>query len=450
MYTLGRAAFAASLGMLLVPPLLASSVAGADTGLAGPPGSSQVTTTGQVEQPAQSRDAAAQQAAAGEGGEQRLLIDTMRGRVIAVDHREGTVSVRTEDDTTINLTFAPEIVRNVQPGDTLSARLDVTHTGASAAERSRAAGASVAGDAPAPGAQQPSLEIGRQYVTGTVTSVDRERGSLQLESERGPLTLVFPPASLQNVQTGERMTVELGFARTAAPPDQSSRGAQPAGASQPMQAIGGGEAAAAGATGAAAAGGAALAGQAAGGSREEQAQAQRGRSDDPTKEYEQLSEAGPQQPEPPRRQTLRATVTSIDRTLGIVGLQPASGGQQAMLLQFAPAAVEDLKAGDTIVARYTWAAGEKAMPEQRGGVAGDAPARVPEGEPVTAEQLEAEMGQHQVSGTVSNLDKQSGRFDLTTGEATLRLQFDPQAVAALRDGQRIIVDMGFKREEPRG
>src|SRR5690606_25817708 len=251
-------------------------------------------------------------------------------------------------------------------------------------ERRRAA-ARVAGDAPAPGAQ-PGLEIGRQYVTGTVTAVDAQRGSLQLESERGPLTLVFPPASLQNVQPGERMTVELGFARTGAPADRGSRGMPSggAGASQPMQAVGGAEAAAAGAIGAAGAGGAARAGQASAGRDAQQAPAQRGGSDDPTREYEQLSEAGPQQPAPPRSQTLHATVTSIDHTHGIVGLQPASGGREAMLLQFAPGAVKDLKAGDTIVARYTWAAGEKAMPEERGGVAGDAPARVPEGEPVTA------------------------------------------------------------------
>lgn len=394
MGTIRRVAVLSFFATLLSQPLAAQVAPQGETGAApaGPAGG-QVPSTGQIEQPArgQAGDASAPgQSAAG----QHLLVDTMRGRVVAIDHQAGTVSVRTEDGTTVNLTFAPEVVRNVRQGDDISARLDVVHTGASREQRAarQAEAAADTGAAPAAAGQSPSVEIGRQYVTGTVTAVNPARGSLQLTSERGPLTLIFPPSSLQNIQKGEQLTVELGFARSAAP-----AGAQHA------------------------------AGRSAG---------------DPTEEYEQASEAGPQAGQPPRSQTFRATVTSVDRTHGIVALQPV-GDLQPMLLQFTPTAVEDLKTGEDIIARLTYTFGAPTMPER--GIAGDAPLRVPEGEPITGEELAAELGLRQVSGTIANLDHQTGRLDLSTDQATLRLQFAPQAVARLANGQQITVDMGFSR-----
>jgi osmotically-inducible protein OsmY len=51
---------------------------------------------------------------------------------------------------------------------------------------------------------------GVHTMTGKVTSLDRSRGHVTLQTAEGKLDLQFPPASLQNVRQGDRLTVRLG------------------------------------------------------------------------------------------------------------------------------------------------------------------------------------------------------------------------------------------------
>jgi hypothetical protein len=145
-----------------------------------------------------------------------------------------------------------------------------------------------------------------------------------------------------------------------------------------------------------------------------------------------------------RRNLIHAGIGAIDRTTGIITLEPIPGATRPLVLQFAPSAVRDLRLGDRIAARLTYSVGE--APKLKEQVAGDAP-RKPEDEPVTLDELAAEMGQMVVTGTVSNLNRTTGELDVTTGKTVpLHLQFAPDAVQNLHEGQTISVDMGFTRE----
>jgi hypothetical protein len=61
---------------------------------------------------------------------------------------------------------------------------------------------------------------GVHTMTGTVSHLDKSKGTLTLDSDVGPLNLHFPPAALKTVQDGERITVQLGF--TPAPEKHST------------------------------------------------------------------------------------------------------------------------------------------------------------------------------------------------------------------------------------
>jgi hypothetical protein len=53
--------------------------------------------------------------------------------------------------------------------------------------------------------------VGRHTMTGEVTQLDRQHGHVHLRTGEGELQLHFPPAALQNVREGDRLTVELGL-----------------------------------------------------------------------------------------------------------------------------------------------------------------------------------------------------------------------------------------------
>jgi osmotically-inducible protein OsmY len=52
---------------------------------------------------------------------------------------------------------------------------------------------------------------GTHTMTGEVTSIDRQSGKVTVDTHAGKLNLHFPPSSLQNLQDGDRINVELGF-----------------------------------------------------------------------------------------------------------------------------------------------------------------------------------------------------------------------------------------------
>lgn len=52
---------------------------------------------------------------------------------------------------------------------------------------------------------------GLHAVTGEVTTLDKQKGTLALRTQEGTLQLRFPPRALQGVSQGDRITVELGM-----------------------------------------------------------------------------------------------------------------------------------------------------------------------------------------------------------------------------------------------
>ncbi len=54
-----------------------------------------------------------------------------------------------------------------------------------------------------------------------------------------------------------------------------------------------------------------------------------------------------------------------------------------------------------------------------------------------------ELGEHQMSGTISSINHDKGTVDLKTSEETLKLHFPPQAIRDLKQGDKITVSLGF-------
>lgn len=128
---------------------------------------------------------------------------------------------------------------------------------------------------------------------------------------------------------------------------------------------------------------------------------------------------------------VRGRVVTVDRTSGVVSLAPDVG--EPLVMQFTPESVAGVAAGEQIVTRSTY---------MRDQFAPGAKEPVP---PPSKPELQAQTGQRMVSGIVSDLDRSTGRVDLKTDQTMLKLQFPPQVVESLHDGERIIVDMGFSK-----
>lgn len=56
---------------------------------------------------------------------------------------------------------------------------------------------------------------GHHRMDGEVTKVDAKKGWVDVKTPEGRMKLHFPPAALENVKKGDRVTVELGM--TAGP-----------------------------------------------------------------------------------------------------------------------------------------------------------------------------------------------------------------------------------------
>lgn len=56
------------------------------------------------------------------------------------------------------------------------------------------------------------------------------------------------------------------------------------------------------------------------------------------------------------------------------------------------------------------------------------------------------QGEHDMTGTVSKIDKKKGTLVLKTGAGDLHLHFPPDTVKDLKDGDKITVHLGFTKE----
>src|SRR5262249_51496641 len=68
---------------------------------------------------------------------------------------------------------------------------------------------------------------GHHMMDGEVTKVDPKRGWIDVKTPEGSMKLHFPPPALENVKTGDRVTVALGMplasAKHSTKPDRTSK-----------------------------------------------------------------------------------------------------------------------------------------------------------------------------------------------------------------------------------
>ena len=55
------------------------------------------------------------------------------------------------------------------------------------------------------------------------------------------------------------------------------------------------------------------------------------------------------------------------------------------------------------------------------------------------------LGEHAMSGTVTDIDPQSGKLSLNTGVGELELHFPPQSLKDVKEGDELTVHLGFSK-----
>jgi hypothetical protein len=58
------------------------------------------------------------------------------------------------------------------------------------------------------------------------------------------------------------------------------------------------------------------------------------------------------------------------------------------------------------------------------------------------------QGEHAMSGTVTDIDPQTGKLSLNTGVGELELHFPPQALKDVKEGDQLTVYLGFSKGAP--
>ena len=58
------------------------------------------------------------------------------------------------------------------------------------------------------------------------------------------------------------------------------------------------------------------------------------------------------------------------------------------------------------------------------------------------------MGQHSMDGQVTKVDAKKGWIDVKTPEGSMKLHFPPSALANVKKGDSVIVELGLKNNGP--
>ena len=58
------------------------------------------------------------------------------------------------------------------------------------------------------------------------------------------------------------------------------------------------------------------------------------------------------------------------------------------------------------------------------------------------------MGKHSMDGEVTKVDAKKGWIDVKTSEGSMKLHFPPNALASVKKGDRVTVDLGIKDNGP--
>jgi hypothetical protein len=133
----------------------------------------------------------------------KLVADRAKNLLaVNVDTNQGVVYLIGNVETADQKAEAERIARSVSGVQRVVNNLQVrTASTSGSTSTTAAASPATAGD-----------YTGRHTMTGRVTQVDATRGHVHLQTaEAGEMVLHFPPSALQNVKTGDRITVEMAL-----------------------------------------------------------------------------------------------------------------------------------------------------------------------------------------------------------------------------------------------
>ena len=122
----------------------------------------------------------------------------LNGNVGTVDSSNGTVTMRTAAGE-LTLHFPPEPLRGMRSGEPLIVEYSIAKGDATTWAYNAPAGA------------------GAQRVFATVDEADHRTGWIRVRWDTGTLNLVFPPRAIQNLNPGDRVTVDLAFSKMILP-----------------------------------------------------------------------------------------------------------------------------------------------------------------------------------------------------------------------------------------
>jgi hypothetical protein len=131
---------------------------------------------------------------------------------------------------------------------------------------------------------------------------------------------------------------------------------------------------------------------------------------------------------------MTGAITSIDHDTGNVVLK---SGDMTVALFFPPESIKDMKDGQLLSVDLAFVELPVAAGEAR---AGDAPAKEP--------RSFVKGSQHWMKGTVQNIDRTAGTFEVKTGDATLKLHYPPSEIASLENGDAIAVEVAIAEPRP--
>lgn len=70
------------------------------------------------------------------------------------------------------------------------------------------------------------------------------------------------------------------------------------------------------------------------------------------------------------------------------------------------------------------------------------------GATMASAQAPAAMGHHSMEGQVTKVDAKKGWVDVKTSEGSMKLHFPPEALASVKKGDSVTVDLGLKNNGP--
>jgi hypothetical protein len=135
--------------------------------------------------------------------------------VVKVETDTGLTTLEPEHGKRLVLQFPPSAVAGLEWGDEIVAR--VTYSTSPPPQLGSAAGDAPQQPTEAGGMRLPGLEaqMGQNYVTGTIRHLDYDSGRVDVDGGTGMLHLALRPESIRELSVGQRITVDMGFARQA-------------------------------------------------------------------------------------------------------------------------------------------------------------------------------------------------------------------------------------------